>query len=458
MRQIFCIIFITSFLTITAQIPVGLQIDSPQVVLFGEDTICCGSRLMWFPSKYSLFAGELLWPTDSIGRYSFSSGRSIAPGMLSASFGQSLVIGDYSFAAGGSGAIGNYSFATGSSTASGLQSAAVGLSGAGANNAFAAGVSSALGLASSALCNAVTTGEVSAAFNKAKADSYMCTALGRFNIGGGSPNEYVSTDPIFEIGIGSSEINRRNAFTVRKDGFISLGDHLGYTKFALYESGATTYGMGVQAGQFRFNLGNPQARFVFFDQPGSSAGEVFSIFGNGNILVNKGNLSLGSQLSNTKLALYESGGATYGMGVQAGQFRFNIGNPQARYAFFDQPGVNAVEIFTIYGNGTVAVKGTTVHSSDINRKEKIVSVSYADILEGLKDIPITEWQYKGQSERHIGPMAQDFYQAFGLGMDDKTISSIDADGVALAAIKALMEEVESLKVELQKVRDQLKKQ
>jgi hypothetical protein len=43
--------------------------------------------------------------------------------------------------------------------------------------------------------------------------------------------------------------------------------------------------------------------------------------------------------------------------------------------------------------------------------------------------------------RHVGPMAQDFYAAFGTGADDRHITSIDEDGVALAAIKALHRDV-----------------
>ena len=38
---------------------------------------------------------------------------------------------------------------------------------------------------------------------------------------------------------------------------------------------------------------------------------------------------------------------------------------------------------------------------------------------------------------HMGPMAQDFHAAFGLGTDDKHIATVDADGVALAAIQGL---------------------
>ncbi len=38
-------------------------------------------------------------------------------------------------------------------------------------------------------------------------------------------------------------------------------------------------------------------------------------------------------------------------------------------------------------------------------------------------------------------MAQDFYAAFGVGEDDRHITSIDEDGIALSAIKALHADV-----------------
>ncbi|OFW35043.1 MAG: hypothetical protein A3J28_14140 [Acidobacteria bacterium RIFCSPLOWO2_12_FULL_60_22] len=54
-------------------------------------------------------------------------------------------------------------------------------------------------------------------------------------------------------------------------------------------------------------------------------------------------------------------------------------------------------------------------------------------------IPMETWNYRSQdtSIRHMGPMAQDFRAAFGLGEDDKHISTVDADGVALAGVQAL---------------------
>ena len=52
---------------------------------------------------------------------------------------------------------------------------------------------------------------------------------------------------------------------------------------------------------------------------------------------------------------------------------------------------------------------------------------------------MTTWNYKSQDAaiRHMGPVAQDFYAAFGVGEDDTHITTIDADGVALAASQAL---------------------
>ena len=50
-----------------------------------------------------------------------------------------------------------------------------------------------------------------------------------------------------------------------------------------------------------------------------------------------------------------------------------------------------------------------------------------------------EWNYKAQNTaiRHMGPTAQDFRAAFGLGDFPLRINTIDADGVALAGVKAL---------------------
>jgi trimeric autotransporter adhesin len=77
--------------------------------------------------------------------------------------------------------------------------------------------------------------------------------------------------------------------------------------------------------------------------------------------------------------------------------------------------------------------------SDRNAKTNFTHVDKKLILERLSEISIDTWNYKTQdnSIRHIGPMAQDFYKAFNVGEDNKHINTVDADGVALAAIQGL---------------------
>jgi hypothetical protein len=77
-----------------------------------------------------------------------------------------------------------------------------------------------------------------------------------------------------------------------------------------------------------------------------------------------------------------------------------------------------------------------------------------DVLERLADVPIQTWRYKGQDESitHMGPTAQDFYSAFGLGIDDRHIVTVDADGVALAAIQGLYELVKEQQTEIERLR------
>ncbi len=82
-------------------------------------------------------------------------------------------------------------------------------------------------------------------------------------------------------------------------------------------------------------------------------------------------------------------------------------------------------------------------TSDRHAKENFATVNPAEVLQKVAALPITEWNYKTLTgARHVGPMAQDFHAAFGLGSDDKGIATVDADGVAMAAIQGLNSKVE----------------
>ena len=69
-------------------------------------------------------------------------------------------------------------------------------------------------------------------------------------------------------------------------------------------------------------------------------------------------------------------------------------------------------------------------------------VDQQEILAKLAALPITTWNYIAQDDsiRHIGPVAQDVYAAFGVGEDERHITVIDANGIALAAIQGLYQQ------------------
>jgi hypothetical protein len=76
-------------------------------------------------------------------------------------------------------------------------------------------------------------------------------------------------------------------------------------------------------------------------------------------------------------------------------------------------------------------------TSDRAAKENFVPVNAQEVLAKVASLPITRWKFKELAGEHLGPVAQDFRSAFGLGADDKHIATVDADGVALAAIQGL---------------------
>src|SRR5262249_28108153 len=96
-----------------------------------------------------------------------------------------------------------------------------------------------------------------------------------------------------------------------------------------------------------------------------------------------------------------------------------------------------------YNNGDVATRGTLFQASDRNIKENFTVIDNDEILSKVLSLPVTQWNYKDNPGcRHIGPVAQDFRKAFGLGFDDKFIATVDTEGVAFAAIKGLNQKVE----------------
>jgi len=150
------------------------------------------------------------------------------------------------------------------------------------------------------------------------------------------------------------------------------------------------------------------------------------------------------QRTNSAGLLMSVGGASSTNANDAGFFidHFNGAGGQSRRLALNGDGSVLIRSnITAANTGVSMAAGSGAWSalSDRHVKTAIVAVDPAAVLDRLLAMPISEWSYIAQGEgiRHLGPMAQDFAAAFGLGENATTISSIDADGVALAAIQGL---------------------
>jgi hypothetical protein len=112
----------------------------------------------------------------------------------------------------------------------------------------------------------------------------------------------------------------------------------------------------------------------------------------------------------------------------------------------------------LYSTGNLVIRGTLTQNSDRNTKKNIEAVNPVNVLEKVAELPISTWQFKNDTEisRHLGPMAQDFYAAFGLGRDEKGIAPGDMSGVALAAIKGLYAQGKEKDAKIAQLEEQLK--
>ncbi len=80
-------------------------------------------------------------------------------------------------------------------------------------------------------------------------------------------------------------------------------------------------------------------------------------------------------------------------------------------------------------------------------KEGFESMDGEAVLAKLALIPIQRWTYLGSRSAHVGPVAEDFWAAFGLGEGSTTITTVDADGIALLGVQTLERRTAELRAE-----------
>ena len=201
------------------------------------------------------------------------------------------------------------------------------------------------------------------------------------------------------------------------------------------------YGIGVQSGtlyqrsNFRFSWFRAGTHSDNENDPGAGGTRLMTIDGNGEFHV--------------------GGGIFAGLSLQNRETPDFVGGPTAgeRYVWYVSQGIcrlwSGNDKMSVNNNGVVTAFAFNP-TSDRAVKENFEPINGREVLEKVTALPITRWNFKKDTtSEHIGPMAQDFHATFGLnGNDDKHIATVDADGVALAAIQGLNQKLEELKSEL----------
>lgn len=118
------------------------------------------------------------------------------------------------------------------------------------------------------------------------------------------------------------------------------------------------------------------------------------------------------------------------------------------------PGVE----FRMTPSGTVTIAGTLNQGSSRDIKTDITPIDGAAVLQRVVGLPLATWSYSGEpTVRHLGPMAEDFREQFGLGPNPRVLSPGDTSGVALAAIQGLHQLVEEQAAMIEELRERLAK-
>ncbi|MGF1469620.1 MAG: tail fiber domain-containing protein [Sandaracinaceae bacterium] len=188
---------------------------------------------------------------------------------------------------------------------------------------------------------------------------------------------------------------------------------------------------------------------VFFEGGTTESGGFFA---NGDTAViwspGDGNIDLdtggGTRVGSVLLAIHDEDGII-GTTPRTSNAEFTFANAGLRS-------------FGTFTGAYLSLGGVWVNSSARDRKHGVEEIDPEVVLSRLADLPIYEWSYDAEREegyRHLGPMADEFRAAFGVGYDDATIPTVDADGVALVSIQALRDRNEALRREVEELRTEV---
>lgn len=124
--------------------------------------------------------------------------------------------------------------------------------------------------------------------------------------------------------------------------------------------------------------------------------------------------------------------------------------------------ITSPDTVTYIAGGSAGWSTTSTRAAKTN----VDPVDPDEVLAGVEEMEVATWEYRdddggGRGVRHIGPMAEEFHEAVDVGDSDEHINSINADGVALAAIQGLsakLDEKDERIDELERRTDELERE
>ncbi|MBD3286416.1 hypothetical protein GF338_08765, partial [candidate division WOR-3 bacterium] len=158
---------------------------------------------------------------------------------------------------------------------------------------------------------------------------------------------------------------------------------------------------------------------------------------------------------------YNGGAGSFSDGGTTDRFVVNAN----RHFFFTHtstlpPDLGLINTSAGCPSGTYAylsLSGVWTDCSSREMKEGFTPVDEHKILQKVANLPITSWHYTtgNTTAEHIGPVAEDFYAAFGVGESDRHLASIDVNGVALASIQALYQQNQEKDAQIAELEEQV---
>lgn len=239
-----------------------------------------------------------------------------------------------------------------------------------------------------------------------------------------------------------------------KAAFRSLGERVGNSGLDQqiignysFASGFEVFAQGLGATAFGLKT-NSSGKAAFASGENTTAsGDYSFVHGVAATASGDNSVALGNMVSTDG----KQGSFVFGDNTKSQVLKSNLDNQMSMrfaggYRFYSDGNQNVGITLPAGGNSWQVL-------SDVNKKENFCPVDGEAFLGKIRDMKLTSWNYKGQDPktfRHYGPMAQDFFEAFGHDVhgtigNDTTINQADFDGVNLIAIQALVRRTDQLR-------------